>query len=110
ISATWDMACDEDQGYGETEDYTVNIGTLGMPSLSASEFAYYPNPTKDVLNIQSQKDVQSVQVFNLAGQKVMANGKVTNGQINVQTLPAGTYVFRVVLEDGQVETFKIIKK
>src|SRR5690606_11401146 len=59
ISATWDMACDEDQGYGETEDYTVNIGTLGMPSLSASEFAYYPNPTKDVLNIQSQKDVQS---------------------------------------------------
>src|SRR5690606_37901609 len=28
-SATWDMACDEDQGFGETEDYTVNIGELG---------------------------------------------------------------------------------
>ncbi|MDD3772345.1 MAG: GEVED domain-containing protein [Weeksellaceae bacterium] len=24
-SATWDMACDESQGYGETEDYTVAV-------------------------------------------------------------------------------------
>lgn len=25
-AATWDMACDESQGFGETEDYTVNVG------------------------------------------------------------------------------------
>src|SRR5690554_6736153 len=28
-TATWDMACDESQGYGETEDYTVEVGIGG---------------------------------------------------------------------------------
>lgn len=84
--------------------------TLGMEDLSRYEFAYYPNPTKDVLNIQSQKAVQSVQVFNLAGQLVLKNTRVASGKINVQGLTPGTYVFRITLEGGQVETFKIIKE
>jgi hypothetical protein len=83
---------------------------LGAEEISNFDFAYYPNPAKEVLNIQSQKAVKSVQVFNLAGQQVMANAKVANGQINVSALPQGTYVFRVALEGGAVETFKIIKK
>ena len=35
---------------------------------------------------------------------------VNQGQIDVSKLTTGTYVFRVTLEDGQVETFKIIKR
>jgi hypothetical protein len=84
--------------------------TLGLQDMSNYEFAYYPNPVNDVLNITSQKGVQSVEVFNLAGQQIMKNAKVSNGQINVSALTAGTYVFRVKLEGGQIETFKIIKK
>jgi hypothetical protein len=83
---------------------------LGLSDMSSYDFAYYPNPAKDILNISSSKPVQSVQVFNLAGQNVMSNGKIANGQINISTLMTGTYVFRVTLEGGQVETFKIIKK
>ncbi len=84
--------------------------TLGINDLNSFDFAYYPNPVKDVLNITTKKNVENVSVFNLAGQKVLGNAKVSNGQINVSTLATGTYVFRVTLEDGQVETFKIIKK
>src|SRR5690606_1763723 len=83
---------------------------LGVTDLSGFDFTYYPNPVKDILNITSKQSVVSVEVFNLAGQKVINDAQVSNGQINVSTLPAGTYVFRVVLEGGQVETFKIIKK
>src|SRR5690606_8172933 len=96
--------------YGEYEDYTVNVGELGISNLNAFDFAYYPNPVKDVLNISAKKNVENVSVFNLAGQKVLSNAKVTNGQIDVNALTAGTYVFRITLEGGQVETFKIIKK
>ncbi|MET3730748.1 GEVED domain-containing protein [Moheibacter stercoris] len=84
--------------------------TLGLSDMSGAKFAYYPNPVDDVLSITSSKGVEKVEVFNLAGQFVMANGKVANGQVNVSTLTPGTYVFRVTLEGGQVETFKIIKK
>jgi hypothetical protein len=83
---------------------------LGISDLSAFDFAYYPNPVKDVLNITSKKEVESVAIYNLAGQAVTSDAKASNGQINVSTLQPGTYVFRVTLEGGQVETFKVIKK
>lgn len=33
--ATDDMACDEEQGYGETEDYTVNITVSSVPVIDS---------------------------------------------------------------------------
>jgi hypothetical protein len=98
--------------FGQDSAFTVSgeCQTLGVSDMSSYDFAYYPNPAKDILNISSNKAVQNVQVFNLAGQEVLANGKVMNSQINISTLMTGTYVFRVTLEDGQIETFKIIKK
>jgi uncharacterized membrane protein len=83
--------------------------TLGLTDVTHYDFAYYPNPTKEFVNIESQKAVESVQVYNLAGQLVLRNTRVMNGKINVQGLSSGTYVFRVSLEGGQIETFKIIK-
>ncbi|MFA7448830.1 MAG: T9SS type A sorting domain-containing protein [Weeksellaceae bacterium] len=90
--------------------FSGQCDTLGVSDMTSFDFAYYPNPVKDVLNIKTEKAVKSVEAFNLTGQKVISNAKVLNGQINVNALTTGTYVFRVTLEDGQVETFKIIKK
>ena len=104
------MACDEDTVYGETEDYTINVGELGVGDMDSSNFAYYPNPVKDVLYFTSNKNVENVAVYNLAGQKVLTNAKVNNGQINVSSLETGVYVFKATLQGGQVETFKIVKK
>jgi len=90
--------------------YSLVCEELGVSDLSSFDFAYYPNPVRDVLNITSQKAVESVEVYNLTGQKVINESKVNQGQIDVSKLSAGTYVFRVTLEEGQVETFKIIKR
>src|SRR5690606_28573906 len=95
---------------GEEFVYKLVCEELGISDMNSFDFTYYPNPVKDVLNIDSKQSVENVSVFNLAGQKVMADAKVSNGQINVNALTPGTYVFRVTLEGGQVETFKIIKK
>ncbi|MFA5619476.1 MAG: GEVED domain-containing protein [Weeksellaceae bacterium] len=86
--------------------------TLPTNDLLAFDFAYYPNPVRDVLNITSKAGIQSVTAYNLAGQQVLnLNGdKLNSGQIDVTTLPQGVYVFRTILEGGQVETFKIVKK
>src|SRR5690606_9581003 len=83
---------------------------LGLNDLNSFDFAYHPNPVKDVLNISSKKEIENVSVFNLAGQKVLNNAKVSNNQVDVSALASGTYVFKVTLEGGQIETFKIIKK
>lgn len=75
-----------------------------------SEVSIHPNPVKDVLNISTEKSVESISVFNLTGQKVISDVKVLNGKINVSTLVPGAYIFHVRLESEKVETFKIIKK
>jgi len=108
--ATWDMSCDEDQVYGETEDYTVNVGQLGINNLNSFDLSYHPNPVKDVLNFNSDKNILNISVYNLAGQEILSNAKLTNKQLNLASLVPGTYVFRVTLEGGKTQTFKIIKK
>lgn len=82
---------------------------LGVADFNATDFTFYPNPVSNVLNISSEKGVESASVFNLLGQSVM-NSKVANGQIDVSSLATGTYLFKVTFEDGSVGNFKIIKK
>src|SRR5690606_1253852 len=82
---------------------------LSLEELNPSQFAYYPNPAFDVLNIISSKSIQKVEVFNLAGQRVKDENK-SIGKLNISSLTAGTYLFRLTLDGGEVETFKIRKK
>jgi len=83
---------------------------LGVSDSEISGIKIYPNPVKDILNISTKKSIENISIYNLAGQKVLNNAKVSNGQIDVSSLTSGTYVFKVSLEGGQIETFKIIKK
>ena len=85
--------------------------TLGVSDMDSFDFAYYPNPVKNELNISSQKSVKSVMVYNLAGQQVSTQKmNQTNGTVNTASLAPGVYIFKALLEGGQVETFKVIKK
>lgn len=90
--------------------FELICGELGVSDLNSYEFSYYPNPVKDILNISSGQKVKSVSVFNLTGQEVRKNIELKDGQINVESLKTGVYVIKAILEGGQVETFKIIKK
>ena len=84
---------------------------LGINDLSRSSFGFYPNPTRDFVMIKSEKKINDVQVFNIAGQKaVNVKPFEPNQKIDISPLPAGVYIFRVQLDGGQIETFKIIKK
>ena len=90
--------------------YALYCEEMGVGDMNSFNFAYYPNPVKDYLNIESQKAIESIDAFNLAGQKVISNALLSEGKLNLNNLSPGTYVFRVTLEGGQVETFKIVKK
>ena len=110
-TATWDMACDESQGYGETEDYTVTVdGTVGTTDNSVTQFTYYPNPMGDVLNIAANKNIVMVSANNVLGQQVLGMNQYNNGKVDVSSLPTGAYLFQVTFEDGQIENFKVLKK
>ncbi len=83
--------------------------TLGVSDINKVDFDFYPNPVKDVLNIQSQIEVKSVEVFNILGQEVINSRKITNGQIDVSQLTSGTYIVKATFDGGKIENFKFVK-
>lgn len=85
---------------------------LGVNDLYTFDFAYYPNPIKEVLNIHSGRSIDNVSVFNMVGQNVLSikEKNLSKKQIDVSGLTPGVYVFRVVLEGGRIETFKVVKQ
>lgn len=95
-------------GWGEVEDYTVVVEeAMGTIENELSTISVYPNPVKDILNINAQKNVEKAEVYNLSGQLVLT--AKNQNQVDMSTLPAGNYVVRIFSGDD-VKSIKIIKK
>lgn len=88
----------------------LDDAVMNVSDLNQSDLTLYPNPVKDILNFNSKKQIQNISAYNVAGQQVINNAKTLNGKLNVASLAPGVYVFKITLEGGKTETFKIIKK
>ena len=61
----------------------------------------YPNPSKDILNINSVELVSRVEIYNLLGKIVKVSElSSTDFSINVSDLAAGSYVINLYTKDG----------
>ncbi len=97
-------------GYGQAIDFTLDVAVLGVNKFDVSALSVYPVPTKDILNISYKSVLNSVSVFNLLGQEVVAqNFAVSNVQLDLSSLTAGVYIVKLNSEEGQ-HNFRIIKE
>lgn len=97
-------------GFGQVEDYTLNIGTLAVSEVSKDAVKVYPNPVVDVLNVDAADKVKSVQVIDLSGKVVASHTlNAVKNQINLNKLTPGVYVVNIETEKG-TQSVKIIKK
>lgn len=87
-----------------------------VPSvLGTTDFGYanntislYPNPAKEVLNISSSSQIAKIEVFDLLGKKVASNSNTSN--VNVAAIGKGTYIVKVVQENGSIIAKQFIKE
>lgn len=90
-------------------DNVIWENSLGTEQFDLSNFSYYPNPVKDVLNISYMHNIKAVSVFNLLGQEVITkNIDNTLARIDMSALAKGTYLVKVSNADA-VKTIKVIK-
>ena len=95
---------------------TTNTYITTVAALSAQDydfgtyFTLYPNPAKDVLNIQTKQDLQvnSIEIYNQLGQIVMAVTNAVNS-IDVANLASGTYFVKINTEKGSANA-KFVKE
>lgn len=82
---------------------------LGVSEYSLDGFSFYPNPSSDVLNLKSIKNIENVSVYNLLGQQVI-NSRInaTDSQLDISSLNIGAYIMKVEVK-GEIGTYKLIK-
>jgi hypothetical protein len=84
------------------EPTTLHFGYTGIDNNNAMSVQVYPNPTKDVLNVNCE-GLRKVEVINAFGQVVTvkeANGD--NIRIDLGVNAAGAYMVRIFTENGLI--------
>lgn len=82
--------------------------TLSTVSLDARTlFTYAPNPVREVLSLNAQKDISIV--YNILGQEVI--NKTPNAEtsiVDISNLKSRTYFVKVII-DSAIDTIEVIK-
>jgi len=91
----------------------VEGSTLAVNSFSNGIFAVYPNPAKNIINIQLQDTInvtlKSALVYDLTGKVVLSISDVTQ-PVNVEKLAIGTYILSVSDTNNKSYSQKFIKE
>lgn len=104
--------------YDDGADWAWSVGvdnfildvSLSTEENFISEFKMFPNPATNELNITAARNIESVVVFNLLGQKVLEQQVgATSQAIDVARLETGAYLLQVTA-DGQNGTYKFVKQ
>ena len=91
-----------------TEPVVLHFGPLGVNESIQNAVIVYPNPSKDVFNIEGN-GIRKIEVVNAFGQ-IIQSKEVKNDFITIDlgSKACGAYLLRVVTNDG-VMTTKLIK-
>ena len=96
------------QGYA-TLSVTMSVA-LGTKGFDLAALVYYPNPVTEMFNISYKLDIESVEVYNITGQRIMeVKPNMLETQIDMSALPTGTYMM-LVKADGASKVIKVVKK
>ena len=83
--------------------------TAGIDDQDLITLNMYPNPASDVLNISAQNTINTVEIYNVLGQKVIRmNVEDTSAEINVSNLNAGIYLIKYEI-NNRTSTKKFVK-
>jgi hypothetical protein len=83
---------------------TTNLDEFNMNQIS---FQLYPNPTAGTINLRTTETLQSIEIYNLQGQKVQKiNPKERSWELPKQS---GLYLMRLQDEQGNVYSEKVIR-
>ena len=86
-----------------------DAATAGVnDSQLTKTISIYPNPVKNQLFINSQETIQSVEVFNLLGKRVLSTTHV-NGSLDVSSLSKSVYILKLTSNNG-VSTKRFVKQ
>ena len=94
-----------------TFDLSIAEPTLSSQTIDENVFLkLYPNPVVDILNIESDANLNQVLVYNLLGEKILNKRFLNRNElaINLNSLESGLYLVKIITDRGKT-ILKLIK-
>ncbi len=84
---------------------------LSVETPSAEiKFLVYPNPAREILNVEADSDISSISIYDIRGSHLMnIRYESSRCTVDVSSLAPGTYIVRVFTADGS-QSVKFVKK
>ncbi|MCU4176899.1 T9SS type A sorting domain-containing protein [Carboxylicivirga sp. N1Y90] len=95
--------------FGTRDVQLTPDGSTAIGDIAEGAIQLYPNPVSDIINLKSDISITSVELYSLAGNKVMEVRNQNISSIDVANIPAGIYVVIVTDTNGRRETIKVTK-
>lgn len=97
---------------GETVTHTFNVGTLSVNNEVLKETVIHPNPTHNLIYIDTVKKIINADVINVTGKTIQSFNNFSEGLKTIDTskLSNGLYFLRLESEAREKKTIKFIKQ
>ncbi len=77
---------------------------------SKEKVQVFPNPAKDIINIESEKEIKQIKIYDLRGNVMLIIKEPENNKrIDISNLSKGVYIGVVILKDNRDYKVKIVK-
>lgn len=83
---------------------------MATANVKQDEVSIYPNPVKDVLNIDLKTNQGNVKIFDLSGKVIKTATVNKSGSVDVSKLSKGMYMVEITTNGNTKVTKKIIKE
>jgi hypothetical protein len=91
-----------------TKKIIINVTGIEQPKVSSVRV--YPNPAQDIVKIQSDENIQSVELYDLRGRLIKSeNVDIQKHEMNINDLSKGIYLLKVNTSRSS-ETIRLMKK
>jgi hypothetical protein len=108
----FDFGADDYDTDWYVDNITVALPTAGVTSPSLAQFAVYPNPASNVVNVSNADAlVNNVALTDLNGRivKTVKFNGVSDAQVNITDLASGVYLMTISSDKGTT-TKKVVKE
>lgn len=82
--------------------------TLSLDNFSDKKIGLYPNPSNSFVQITSELEISSIQIFNVLGERMNTPSDLSNKSVDISALTKGIYILKISSGTSSL-TKKIIK-
>lgn len=100
---------------GQSDFFVAKLGAYVCGTNSTAKFNnikvnVYPNPTNDIINIETDETLLNYVVYDMNGREIQSGMFGSSNQLNLQNATNGVYFVKVTTVHNNVATVRVIKK